>query len=107
MLDEVARGMEAIEKALTLKKLQSKDVQIHTNTRVTEVLDNRQVKLAGDNEIILEGIEKIVVATGMKSYHPLAELLEGKIKIHVVGDALQPGKAQTAIRSAYQCCIRL
>lgn len=107
MLDEVARGMESIEKALTLKKLKNKGVTIYTNTRVTGISENKMIHLSGVQDFTLGPVDKIVVATGMTSYHPLAEELEGKIKIHIVGDALQPGKAQTAIRSAYQVCSRL
>jgi len=100
LLEEVANGMEMIERALTLKKLHAKNVQIFTTTKVEKV-DGNQVYLSGKNETTLMDIEHIVVATGMKSYHPLAEQLEGKIPLNIIGDALKVGKAQEAIHNAY------
>jgi 2,4-dienoyl-CoA reductase (NADPH2) len=100
MLDEVARGMEMIEKTLTLKKLNMKNVAIYTNTKVDEI-SGAKVFLSGERQVVLEGIDKIVVATGMRSYHPLADALKDKIPVHVIGDAKKVGKAQEAIRDAY------
>jgi 2,4-dienoyl-CoA reductase-like NADH-dependent reductase (Old Yellow Enzyme family)/thioredoxin reductase len=100
MLDELARGMEMIEKTLTLKKLNMKNVAIYTNTKVDEI-DGDKVFLSGEHQVMLEGIDKIVVATGMRSYHPLAESLKDIIPVHVIGDAKKVGKAQEAIRDGY------
>lgn len=100
MLDEMARGMEMIEKALTLKKLRAKEVPMYTGYTVIEV-DGNRVKISGKEEIMLSGIDKIVVATGMESYNPLEEKLAGKIPLYVIGDAKKVGKAQDAIRDGY------
>ncbi len=42
------------------------------------------------------------MAAGMKSYNPLEERLKGKIPIYVVGDARKVGKAQDAMRDAFE-----
>jgi 2,4-dienoyl-CoA reductase-like NADH-dependent reductase (Old Yellow Enzyme family) len=43
MLNEIARGMEMIEKVMTIKKLQSKNVEIFTNNKVVEIVDSKVI----------------------------------------------------------------
>jgi len=52
MLDEVARGMEMIEKTLTMKKLNMKNVPMYTNTKV-EAVDGDKVYLSGERQVTL------------------------------------------------------
>lgn len=107
MLDDIARGMEMIERKLTLKKLQnSPAVHIYKNHRVIEVEeDQKSIVIEGTEKIRLTDIDMIVVATGMISNNQLVKELEGKINCHLIGDAIKPAKAQDAIRSAYQLAI--
>jgi 2,4-dienoyl-CoA reductase (NADPH2) len=100
MLDEVARGMEMIEKTITLKKLNMKNVPVYINTRV-DAVDGDKVYLSGERQVTLEGVNKIAVATGMKSYHPLADELKDKMPVYLIGDAKKVAKAQDAIRDAF------
>lgn len=72
----------------------------YTGYTVTEVNGN-QVKISREKEITLGGIDKIMVVTGMVSYHPLEEKLAGKIPLYVIGDAKTVGKAQDTIRDGY------
>ncbi len=103
MLDEIARGMEMIERKMTLAKLNKKGVKIYKNYKVTEVKDNGEtVIIKGENKITLNNIDHIVVTAGMRSVNKLAGELEGKIKYHIIGDAVKPAKAQDAIRTAYE-----
>ncbi len=101
MLDEVARGMEAIEKALTLKSLAEAGVEIYVRTRVTRI-EGSEVHLEGEKTGTITGIDHIVLATGMRSYNPLEKELTGKVPVYVIGDAHKVGKAQDAIRSGYE-----
>ncbi|MBN2175903.1 MAG: FAD-dependent oxidoreductase [Bacteroidales bacterium] len=103
MLDEIARGMEMIEKALTIKKLQTKNTEIFVNHKVVEV-DGSTVFIEGaEGRNELTRIDKIVMATGMKSYVPFE--YEGEIPLHLVGDARKVGKAQEAIHDAYELAV--
>ncbi len=106
MLEEIARGMEMIEKAMTLKKLKTKGAEIITSHTVTEV-NGSEIRIKGEEgERIIAGVDKIVVATGMRSYHPFEK--NGSLPpIYFVGDALKVGKAQEAIREAYELAIKL
>jgi NADPH-dependent 2,4-dienoyl-CoA reductase/sulfur reductase-like enzyme len=101
MVSEIARGMELIEKKLTLQKLSKAKVTVLTDTRVSEI-DGKKVYVKGANEMMIDDVDVIVVATGMKEYNPLESDLTGKIPVYVVGDAKKVGKAKDAIRSAYE-----
>ncbi len=106
MLDEIARGMEMIEKAMTLKKLKAKGAEIIIKHTVTEI-NGIEIKIKGDEgEKLIAGVDKIVVATGMRSYHPF-EGDETMPPVYFVGDALNVGKAQEAIREAYELAMTL
>ncbi len=99
MLDDVARGMEMIEKALTLKELKAKNVTIFTGTKVTQI-DGDKIFIEGAEVSVLEGIDKIVVATGMRSFRPLADA-PVDLPVYLIGDAKKVGKAKDAIRDGY------
>jgi 2,4-dienoyl-CoA reductase (NADPH2) len=106
MLEEMARGMEMIEKTLTMKKLKAKNTTMYSNYAVTEVRRD-EVLISGEKQIILKGINKIVIATGMQSYNPLEEKLKDRIPVYVIGDAREVGKAKDAIESGYKLASRL
>ncbi len=99
MLDEIARGMEMIERTVTLKKLSAHNVEILTSHKVTSI-ENDIVHLEGEQKQRIEGVDHIVIATGMQSYNPLQSQLEGEIETVCIGDARQVGKIQDAIRDA-------
>jgi len=107
MLEDIARGMEMIEKAMTLKKFKEKGVEVHLNSRVEKIDGDRVIISRGDERVVIDGVERIVVATGMRSYNPLEEEIKDKISTFVVGDAKQVGKAQDAIRSAFDTVVNL
>ncbi len=105
MLDEIARGMEMIEKALTLKKLKEKNTEIYLNTKVIEV-DGMSVIIEDSNGVrAINNIDDVVIATGMRTYLPIK--YKGNIPTYKIGDARRVGKAQTAIRDAYKLAVEL
>ncbi len=106
MLEEIARGMEMIEKAMTLKKLQAKGAEIITKHTVAEI-NGSEVKITGEEgERVISDVDHIVVAAGMRSYHPF-EKEEGMPPLYFIGDAQKVGKAQEAIREAYELALNL
>ncbi len=105
MLDEIARGMEMIEKALTIKKLKAKETEIFVNHKVVEVAGSKVIIENNDGIRELENIDEIVIATGMKSYIPFEH--EGNTPIYKIGDANKVGKAQEAIHDAYELALKL
>jgi len=103
MLDEVARGMEMIERKFTLAKLKKHAVEMFVNHKVTEIINDHQVLIEdkAGNTKTLNKIDKIVIATGMKSVNELQYDLQGKIPVHIIGDAIKPAKAREAILTAF------
>jgi thioredoxin reductase len=102
---KVSRANEMIEKALTLKKLKSKNVDVFINHKVVEV-NGAQVLLEGkEKHRIIEGINKIVITTGMKIYIPFENIDD--TPVYLIGDAKKVGKAQDAIHGAYQLAVTL
>ena len=100
MMDEVGRGMEAIEKTLILKFLKENNCKIYLNAKVEEIVGNKAV-ISGEKSFEITGIDRIILTTGMKSYNPLEEKLKDKVPVFVIGDAKKVGNAQDAIRDAY------
>lgn len=105
MFNEIARGMELIEKVMTVKKLQSKNAEIFTNYKVVEIVGSKVIIESEEERKELENINEIVIAAGMKSYIPFE--YKGNTPIYTVGDANKVGKAQEAIHDAYQLSIGL
>ena len=105
MLDEIARGMEMIEKALTIKKLKEKQAKIFTNRKVVEIRDKTVIIESADGQESINDIDKIVIAVGMRSNVPFKEA--GNIPVYIIGDAKKTGKAQEAIHDAYELAVNL
>ncbi|MGC9150584.1 MAG: FAD-dependent oxidoreductase [Microbacter sp.] len=97
-LDEMARGLEMIERTLTMKKLKDNNVTILLQHKVSEIEENQRVWIEDPhgNQQMLGDFDQIIVATGMKSYLPFRTSLP----TYVVGDAKIPAKAMDAIRDA-------
>ena len=107
MLGEVARGMEMLEKKLSMQKLQKANVDILLNTRVTEFNDGTAYLESEGERSKIEDIDKVFVAGGMRSVNALVSQLEGKIPVSVVGDASQPSNVQNAISTAFETAMKL
>jgi len=95
MLEEVARGMEMIEKTMTLKKLKMKGVTIYTQHLVKEIKGTEVVLEDAEHKIkSLDGIDEVVVATGMKSNQSLKNI---SLPYYFIGDAAKVGNVQSAV----------
>jgi len=104
MLDEIARGLEMIERNLTLAKFKQHNVQILLKHKVVEV-NGTTLILENENHerVQLQNIDEIVVSVGMQSYKPF----ETSVPMHFVGDALKVAKAQDAIYEAYKLATQI
>jgi len=104
MMDEIARGLEMIERNMTLAKFKNAGVQIYLKHKVVEVAGHTVV-LENENKerVFIENIDEIVVSIGMKPYRPF----EVSTPMHVIGDAAQVAKAQDAIHAAYKLALEL
>jgi 2,4-dienoyl-CoA reductase (NADPH2) len=106
MLDEVGRGMEMLEKAQTLKKMLQNGVQIYTKHMAVEINGNKvYIENEHNFKTKIEGVDKIIIAAGMKSYIPFHP--ESILSACYVGDARSVGKAENAIHDAYKLALTL
>jgi 2,4-dienoyl-CoA reductase-like NADH-dependent reductase (Old Yellow Enzyme family)/thioredoxin reductase len=99
MADELAKGMEMIERKMTLAKLKAKHVKIYLSHKLINV-DGNKLTLQANEEITLSDVDKIILTAGMKSYNPFKQ--DKMTNVFVVGDAKQVAKAQEAIADGYK-----
>jgi len=99
VLEDVARDMEAITRKMTLKRLQSLPVEIHTQTRLLRFEHGEALvrnETTGE-ERTLGRFDSVLVAVGHRSHDPLsAALREEGLEVEVVGDARAPGQVWDA-----------
>jgi len=99
---DFGEDMEMIAKNLSLKMMKEKGTIFSDHTYIKQV-EGRTVYAERDGEPIqFDNIDIIVVSTGMKSYNPLENALQGKLPVYVIGDAGTIGNAQDAIRDGYR-----
>jgi 2,4-dienoyl-CoA reductase-like NADH-dependent reductase (Old Yellow Enzyme family)/thioredoxin reductase len=95
LLDVVARDMEAITRAMTLRRLEALPVEILTATRLVR-MDGREAIVASaddGDERSLERFDSVLVSVGHRSFDPLSDGLgSAGVSVSVVGDASHPGQ---------------
>lgn len=57
--------------------------------------------------MVIDDVDHIILAAGMKSYNPLEERLKNRTPVWVIGDAKKVGKAQDAIKDAFETAKNL
>lgn len=110
LLDDVARDMETITRKMTLKRLASRSITIHTSTALTRIEDGEAfVRPAdGDAERSLGRFDAVVVAVGARPERSLADGLgEMGLPVVVVGDADEPGQVFDATQAGFAAAVGL
>ncbi|MGM0406423.1 MAG: NAD(P)/FAD-dependent oxidoreductase [Bacteroidota bacterium] len=104
---DFGEDMEMIAKTLSLKMMKEKGCQFCDHTFI-EKIDGKTV-FAKQNEkpIQFNGIDIIVISTGMRSFNPLKSELENIMPVKVIGDAKKIGNAQDAIKDAYTATLNI
>jgi len=105
MLDDIANGMEMIEKVMTVKKLKAKKAKILTNHKLVKVEGSKLIVESEGKLSEITNVDDIVITTGMKPYIPFDKFSTSKI--YRIGDANKVGKAQQAIYDAYKLVSEL
>jgi len=102
LLEEIARDVEAITRKMTLKRLQSLPVEIHSQTRLLS-LEGGEASVHDEStggERSLGHFDSVIVAVGHRSHDPLSERLrEAGLEVEVVGDARAPGQVWDATQA--------
>ncbi len=104
---DFGEDMEMIAKSLSLKIMTENGVIFSDYTHIKKIEGKSILAKRNGESIKFDGIDTIVVSTGMRSYNPLEEELKNKIPVYIIGDARCIGNAQDAIRDGYQTAGRL
>lgn len=104
MLDEIARGLEMIERTMILSMFKQHKVQVLLKSKVIEISDSTVFIEDENKEIIkIDNVDIVVVAVGMKPYIPFIPSLPA----YYIGDAKKVSKAQDAIKDAHELALKL
>ncbi|NOZ01815.1 MAG: FAD-dependent oxidoreductase, partial [Deltaproteobacteria bacterium] len=105
MLDDVARDMEAVTRKLTMKRLASLPVTIHTETRLVRMEDGKAIVRDASGhggEWSIGRFDSVIAAVGHRSNNALTEKLrEAGLNASSIGDAIRPAQVFDATHSAY------
>jgi len=108
MLDEVARDMETVGRALALKHLEEEGVDIFTRTRIDRMEDGEVfVCDVGGGEARSLGIfDTVVIATGRRAHDPLSSAVRAAgVEVVVAGDAVIPGQVIDATACGHAAAL--
>lgn len=99
MLENVARDVGMLEKALLMQRLAEKGVTLLTKTVVREVNPGGDLVLQKDyQQEILKGVDTVVLAVGYRPVMDLEQVLaEKKLPFLKIGDCLEARKVLDAI----------
>lgn len=104
MLEDIARDMEPVTRKMTLGRLPSLPVAIHTSTRLSRIVDGEAfvVEGASEHETSIGVFDSYLVSVGHESYDPLSQALENAgVPAEVIGDADRPGQILDATRAGF------
>jgi 2,4-dienoyl-CoA reductase-like NADH-dependent reductase (Old Yellow Enzyme family)/thioredoxin reductase len=107
MLPDMGAGLAPKRLKLVLDRLTKMGVNLITKTRVLSVQGCMTRVAVGSRETELGPFDLIVVAVGYRSDERLAEALEGKVRVRVIGDARRPRSICEAITEGYEAALAL
>ncbi len=97
MEGQIAKDMEFYVRPYFDKIIQDYNVEVLTNTKCIEIADD-YIRVEKDGKEEKLDFTCVVMATGVKAYNPLEDLVkELGIPYKVIGDAAQPGKVMAAL----------
>ena len=98
ILSDIALDMAGYNRALLLQQLRDKEVKILTSAKVNKFLDDGVVIVKDGQEMVISGVDSIILAMGAKSVDNLSGMIGDKVaEVYVIGDAKEPRKALEAI----------
>jgi 2,4-dienoyl-CoA reductase-like NADH-dependent reductase (Old Yellow Enzyme family)/thioredoxin reductase len=101
MQDNVAMDDLTFYRSWLVTQLYDKGVNIVTNARVSEILQDGVRYTVDGQEQVLRGIDNVVLAVGVSPQDALArELKNLPVPVYVIGDAKKPRRVRDAIAEA-------
>jgi 2,4-dienoyl-CoA reductase-like NADH-dependent reductase (Old Yellow Enzyme family)/thioredoxin reductase len=107
MLEEVGCHMDPLAKTMITKRLNQYGAELHTNTKVVGLTEDRVFALKEGQQVALP-CETVVLAVGVKANRELPEALASSdLEVYVIGDALEPRRALEAVREGFDVGLQL
>ncbi|MBQ9827422.1 MAG: FAD-dependent oxidoreductase [Lachnospiraceae bacterium] len=101
MLENVATDEPGVPRLDLMRDMAKHGVTVLTETTLLEILDDGVIVKCEDTEKKIKA-DKVILAMGARSVNILAEDLKDLgIRVEVIGDAVEPGKAGKAIREGF------
>lgn len=100
MLPTIANDEEFTRRVLLLKNIEENHIEVITDAKITSINSNA-VQIEKSQETINIPADTIVLALGMKSNNSLAQELEGKAPLKIIGDAIESRNALEATREGF------
>lgn len=110
MLPRIANEAFGMYREALVREIEKENIEVLENTKCLEIYKDGVKILTQNGEEETIKADTILYALGMKSVNieSLKSVLEKKnIKFKVIGDAIQPGKVDKAIRSGYLAGINM
>lgn len=107
MMENVGKGLHVTRLHLSLERLEKMKVKILTKTRLESVDGGLVHARTEAGPVTLGPFDHIVMAVGYKSEKGLAQALDGKVPISVVGDASQPRSIYEAVKEGFDAACNL
>lgn len=107
MMPELSSKMERGVQFFLHEYMDQHHVEVHTGAKVLELKNDSVIYEQDGIAKEYGGISDIVIAIGQKSCHSLAKELEGKVSVHVIGDADAVGHGIDAVHAGYDAAYRL
>ncbi|MDD3656843.1 MAG: FAD-dependent oxidoreductase [Atribacterota bacterium] len=106
MLPIIAGDEEFTRRIFLMKAVKENNIEYFTDTKVKGInIDCVQCE-TGQQKTIEIKAATVVLALGMKSNNTLAQELEGKVPIKVVGDAVETRDALEAVREGFLAAVQ-
>jgi NADPH-dependent 2,4-dienoyl-CoA reductase/sulfur reductase-like enzyme len=104
----LGKDMGVIASFYLRNMLKRANVTMLTHTQVQEVQGSEIRTLREGNEMVLDGMDTIVVALGAESNNLLAGEVRGSVReVYVIGDASSPRNALEAIAEGFETGLRI
>ncbi len=106
MLKRVGSDIGSSTRWTRMKALGDLDVNVMKEVKATGITDGCLiVEKKGERKDIKA--DTIVIAIGMKPDRSLSEALGGKVKVHTVGDCVEPKKGLDAVHTAFKLALKI
>lgn len=101
MMPKIGKGIEVVTKKLIKQKLKEYEVEVLTQTRLVNVVDQGVVVAGPDGDTTLLVAERVVLAVGSRPVSRLyEEVTADGFEVHRIGDCLEPRDAKAAIHES-------